>query len=144
MSDSQSDCEQLLTALIPFVSQMLSEHGEFYPVGAVMTPDGECQLAAMADDVEDDQPDPTDLIEMFEIQFNLGAKSGDHKATAIVYDALTVPPEKDEKQDTIICLLDHQDDYSVKVCFPYTLNDGEVELEDPFAVEGDYKVFGKK
>ena len=143
MSDAQTDCEQLLGALMPFVSQMLSEHGEFYPVGAVMTPDGECQLAAMADD-DDEQPDPSHLIQLFETQFTLGAKSGDHKATAIVYDALTVPPDKDEKQDTVICLLDHRDDYSVKVCFPYTISDGELELEDPFAVEGEYKVFGAK
>jgi hypothetical protein len=144
MSSAQTDCEQLLSALMPFVSQMLSEHGEFYPVGAVMTPDGECQLAAVADDVDDDQPDPSFLIELFETQFSEGAKSGDHKATAIVYDALTVPPEKSEKQDTIICLLDHRDNFSAKVCFPYTVEDGEVDLEDPFAVEGDYKVFGKK
>lgn len=144
MNDAQSDCEQLLGALMPFVSQMLSEHGEFYPVGAVMTPDGECQLAAAADDDEDDQPDSSELIEMFESQFSEGAKLGEYKATAVVYDALTVPPDKDKKQDTIICLLDHSADYSVKVCFPYTLTGGELDLEDPFAVEGDYKVFGKK
>jgi hypothetical protein len=142
MSQAQSDCEELLGALMPFVSQMLSEHGEFYPVGALMTADGECRLAAVYDEAEDDRPDPSDLLEMFEAGFIEGSKSGEQKATAVIYDALTIPPDKTEKQDTIICLLDHQDNYSLKLCYPYTINDGELQLEDPFAVEGDYKIFG--
>src|ERR1700742_3938801 len=98
MSQAQSDCEELLGALMPFVSQMLSEHGEFYPVGALMTADGECQLVAVEDDSEDDRPDPTDLLEMFELGFIEGSKGGDQKATAVIYDALTIPPDKTEKQ----------------------------------------------
>jgi hypothetical protein len=144
MSQAQLDCEELLGALMPFVSQMLSEHGEFYPVGAVMTPEDECQLVAFEEDVDDDHPDTTVLLEMFEAQFIEGSKSGEQKATAVIYDALTIPPDKSEKQDTIICLLDHQENYSVKVCFPYTLDDGELQLEDPYAVEGDHKIFGSK
>jgi len=140
MSDPQTDCEQLLGALIPFVEEMLAEHGEFFPVGAVMSPDGECELAAVSDDEEEAECE--ELIEMFESQFRAGADSGEYKATAIIFDALTIPPDKEEKQDTIICLLDHRDDYSVKVCFPYSVNEGELELEDPFAVEGEHKIFG--
>jgi len=142
MSKAQSDCEQLLGVLMPFAEQMLTEHGEFFPFGATMSPAGECALAA-AMDGEEDQPESADLIEMMMHQFCAGAKAGEYMATAIVFDALTVPPGKSDKQDTVICALDHRDDYSVKVCFPYSIDgDGELTVDDPFAVEGDYIVFG--
>src|SRR6188472_2063185 len=101
MSDPQTDCEMLLGALMPFAEQMLTEHGEFYPFAATMSPAGECSMVGFEDE-DDDQPEPADLIAMFIEQFRTEANSGEFKATAIVYNGATVPPGKAEQQDTVI------------------------------------------
>jgi len=142
MSDPRTDCELLLGAVMPFAEQMLAEHGEFFPFAASMSPSGECEMVAIMDDDDEDQPDPEELITKFVEHFRNNADSGTFKATAIVYDALTVPPEKTQKQNTVICSLDHRDGFSAHVCFPYSLDEGNLELEEPFASEGDDSIFG--
>lgn len=142
MTDPKTDCEMLLGALMPFAEQMLAEHGEFYPFAASMSPLGECRMEAIADDIDDDDhPRPAELIEKFVEQFRSRSQSGEFKATAIVYDSLTVPPGKSEKQDTVICAVDHQDNFSAKICFPYAIADGKVGMEDPYAAAGDNRIF---
>lgn len=142
MSDPQSDCELLLGAVMPFAEQMLTEHGEFFPFAASMSPSGECTMVAIMDDDLGDDPEPSELIARFVEHLQASANSGEFKATAIVYDALTIPPEKTQKQDTVICDLDHRDGFSAKVCFPYSIDEGTLEIEEPFASEGENSIFG--
>jgi hypothetical protein len=97
-----------------------------------------------ADEEEEEQPESDELIAILNECLREGAVNGDYRATCVAFDALTSPPDKDDKQDTIICLLDHQDSYSVKVCFPYHFDaDDSLVVEDPYAVDGDYEIFGK-
>jgi hypothetical protein len=42
--NAKADAETLLNAVMPFAERMLAEHGEFYPYGAAMKPDGEIVL----------------------------------------------------------------------------------------------------
>jgi hypothetical protein len=144
MSDPQTDCEMLLGALMPFAEQMLTEHGEFYPFAATMSPEGECSMVGFEDE-ENDEPEPAELIAIFTEQFRREASFGEFKATAIVYNGVTVPPGKAVEQDTVICAVDHRDGFSAKVCFPYSIDDeGQVEIEDPFAAAGENKIFSVK
>ena len=73
-----------------------------------------------------------------------GAESGEYRATALVYDVLTTPPGKENKPDAIAVALDHRDDYSVVVYFPYSFDSNdELVVDDPFAVECEGGVFGR-
>lgn len=142
MGAAKNECERLLGELMPFAEQCLTRYREFFPFGATMSQSGEIVMTAATDGRE--HPPSDDLIALFIAGFRNGAQAGEYKATGIAFDALTIPPGRDVKQDTIVCTLDHQDNYSIKVCFPYKfdLND-QLVVEDPYAVEGEYKVFGK-
>ena len=60
---------------------------------------------------------------------------GEIRASCIVYDILTFPPGREQKQDAIAIEIDHRDEYSVVVVFPYTLPaHGDLNVEAPFAV----------
>ncbi len=59
-----------------------------------------------------------------------------------MYDIRTVPPAQEEKQDAIAIEIDHRDDYSVVVVFPYTLSaDGVLKVKEPFAVSRQNTTF---
>ena len=60
---------------------------------------------------------------------------GEIRASCIVYDIRTLPPGREQKQDAIAIEIDHRDNYSVVVVFPYRLPaDGVLNVEEPFAV----------
>ncbi len=140
MNDPKSECEELLNAVLPFAEEMLSKHHEFFPFGGTMSADGE--IAHTAGWTGDEQPASTEVIELLERGFRAGAQRGEYKATALVFDIRTIPPGKEEKQDAIAVALDHRDDYSVVVIFPYSFTSGgELAIEDPFAMKGEEKIF---
>jgi hypothetical protein len=137
---SKEDCETLMNALFPFAEQMLSKHGEFHPFGGAMSPSGE--IVHTAAWTGDESPRAEELLEMMEEGFRAGAAAGEYKATAMVYDILTVPPGKTTKQDAIAVALDHRDGYSVVVIFPYTRSPfGKLKVQEPFATEGQGRIF---
>ena len=142
MPHAKDDCESLLGQLMPFVEDTLAKYREFFPVAAVMLQSEEIAMVAPSDDDEDQESDA--LIALLKKGFREGVQSGEYRATCVAFDATATHPEKDVQQDTVICDLDHQDHYSVKVCFPYHFDDNdELIIEDPYAVEGGYEVFGK-
>jgi hypothetical protein len=139
MNSPKAECEQLLDALLPFAEKMLREHGEFYPYGGTMDHSGKINHAAADDGTS--HPPSSALIELLRNGFVSGAANGTYKATALVYDVRVIPPGRESKTDAIAVELDHRDDYSVVVYFPYKFERGEVTLEAPFAQEGDDRVF---
>jgi hypothetical protein len=68
------------------------------------------------------------------------AKQRQFKATAIVYEIRTTLPAG-VKSDAIAVSLNHRDDYSVVVIFPYKINTGEVEFGSTFAQKGEADIF---
>ena len=139
MSTPKAECEQLLDALLPFAEKMLREHGEFYPYGGTMDPSGNINHSAAHDGTS--HPQSAALIDLLRAGFNEGASRGEYKATALVYDVRVVPPGSKSKTDAIAVELDHRDDYSALVYFPYTLESGEVNFGSPFAEKGTGRVF---
>ena len=126
---------------MPFAEQMLREHHEFFPFGATMDNDGE--MANAGGWTGDEQPESAEVIELLEKGLQEGAKNGEYKATALVYDVRIVPPGKQGKQDAIAVACDHRDNYSVVVYFPYSFDaGGELVIEAPFGSAGKGKVFG--
>jgi len=142
MKTPKEECEELMSAVVPFAEQMLSQHREFHPFGGAMAPDG--QIVSVGGHTGDEHPPSQDLIALLEKGFQEGAKMGKYKATALVIDMLVIPPGKDVKQDAIAVRLDHRDGYSVVVLFPYTIGPrGNVAIEPPFATKGEQNIFSR-
>ncbi len=136
---AKDDCNQLLNAALPFAEQMLRDHGEFLPFGAQMLPDGE--IVSVAADDGEDYSRSQNLIDVLRAAFRAGAAEGDLLATALVYDVRVMLPGANEKSDAIALNLDHRDNYSVTVFFPYTITGGQLTIGDAFANGGDYSIF---
>jgi hypothetical protein len=138
----KADCEQLMNAALPFAEQMLRQHREFYPFGVTMSSVGE--ISQVGGWTGGEHPPSTEIIELLEAGFRDGAAKGMYRATALVVDVRTVPPGRSAKQDAIAVHLDHKDNYSVQVIFPYSFEaSGELRIEEPFAAKGDGRTFGK-
>ena len=142
ISAAKSDCETLMNAVLPFAQKMLKDHGEFLPYGGAMSPTGEIFSVAGYDGRE--RPPSMDLIKLLRDGFRQSARSGEYKATAIVYDVRVTLPSSGANSDAIAVALDHRDDYSVVVMFPYRITNGQVVLGNVIAQKGEASVFPKK
>jgi hypothetical protein len=142
MKSAKEECEILMNAALGFAHQMLVQHREFYPYGEVMAGDG--QIVAIGVDTGEEHPASQKGIDLLEKAFQVGARTGKYKATALIVDMRVVPPGKDVKQDAIAARLDHRDGYSAVVFFPYSIGaTGEVTIEAPFAVKGEQRIFAR-
>jgi hypothetical protein len=139
MPTPKSQCEDLLNAVLPFAEKMLAEHGEFYPFGASLKSDGTIAQTAAYDGRE--HPPSQPLIDMLHDGFSAEAKAGAIIASATVYDVRVVTPGTTEKTDAVKIELDHRDNYSVVVYFPYKIEAGKVRFAQTFAEKGGFRVF---
>ena len=139
--NAKADAEALLNVVMPFAEKMLAKHGEFYPYGAAMKPDGDIVSVAAYDGRE--QPPSADLIDLLRTELRRDAEKLLCKATAIVYDVRAVPPGGDSAGDAIAVALDHRDNYSVVVLFPYTIANNSVQIGEPFAERGEDAIFAR-
>jgi hypothetical protein len=139
MGDAKADTEALMNAVLPFAERMLTQHGEFFPFGAAMKPNGEIVNVAGYDGRE--RPASNDLIELLNDGFCKDAKNGRYKATAVVYDVRVTLPNTTTKSDAIAVSLDHRDSYSVLVLLPYSLTGGTLRIGEPLAEKGEHKIF---
>jgi hypothetical protein len=142
MNDPKADCEALVNGALPFAEQMLNSHGEFYPFGAAMRDDGE--LVAIAGYDGQERPASTDVIRMLKAAFVAGAKDGQYKATALVYDVRVVLPSTAESSDAIAVSLNHRADYSLIVLFPYKIEGGKPVISEAIAQKGEADIFPSK
>lgn len=139
MAEPKGETEELMNALLPFGQNMLEEHGEFIPYGGAMKPDGEIVSVATYDGEE--HPLSKDIINLLKDGYRLAAENGEYKATAIFYDVRVIPPGFEEKTDAIAVALDHKDNYSVIVLFPYELANSRVQFGEIFAQAGENDIF---
>ena len=139
MSTPKSDCELLMNAAVPFAKQMLDQHGEFHPFGSAMRTDGQIVPVARYDGKE--HPHSVDVMKELKEAFVAGAKDGQFKATALVYDVRVTLPSTGKKSDAIAVALDHRDDLSVIVLIPYKIEKGSAALGSALAQEGEGEIF---
>lgn len=142
MTSPKSECERLMNAILPFAQQMLQKHGEFFPYGGAINPAG--AIVGVATDAGRANPTSDEVIATTKKCFIAGAKRGEYRATALVYDCRVPIPETGKKGDAIAVALDHEDAYSVTVFFPYVIEKHRVVIGDVFASEGDYGIFGRR
>ena len=139
MDSQKADCEALMNAVLPFARQMLNRYGEFFPYGGAMRPDG--QLVSVAGYDGQEHPPSQEVIRLLKDGFVAGAKNGQYKATALIYDVRVNLPTTGEKSDAIAVSLNHQGAYSVIVYFPYKILDGKAALGTAFAQKGEADIF---
>lgn len=141
--NGKKDCEKLMNDLLPLAERMLREHGEFYPYGGYMKPNDEIvQVGAKDEDTE--YPKSRDLIYLLRDSFSAMAEEGKCKATAMVFDVRVDLPGGHKKSDAIQVCLEHIENYSAEVFFPYEIGeDGRVIYGTTFAQEGKHEIFEK-
>jgi hypothetical protein len=140
MTSCKDDCEALMSSVLPVAERSLIEHHALRAFGSTLSASGQItQVGGWTDDAE---PDGSALIAEFEQSFRDGAQRGELRATALLESVVVVPPGKSEPEAAVSIRLDHRDEYSVVVTFPYRfLPSGELEIDEPFAVAGDHGIF---
>lgn len=140
MSSAKQDSETLMNEFFGFAEQMLSEHSEFFPYGAAMKSNGELVAVAGYDGTE--QPPSQEIIGLLNDGFARGARTGEDKATALFHNVRVGLPNNGPMGDAVAVALDHKDNYSVVVFFPYQIQNGHVSFEEVFAQQGTNDIFG--
>lgn len=139
MSEAKTDCAALAGSVLPFAEQMLTTHGAFIPFGGAMRADG--QIVSIAGYDGSEHPQPSDVIALMKSGFVDGARRGEYKATALVYDVRVRLTSTEEKSDAIAVSLNHRDNYSVVVLFPYEIDGGKLTLGSVLTQEGEADIF---
>ena len=137
---AKQESERLINTVLPLAEKMLKQHGEFYPYGGYMKPDGTI-VDVGAEDSDTDHPKSKDLIYVLRSSFREMAGTNQCKVVAIVFDVAVNLPESNRKSDAIQVCVDHADGYSAEVFFPYQIVNNEIVYEKTFAQEGKHEIF---
>jgi len=132
VASPKQEAELLMNAVLPFAEQMLRQHGEFYPYGGIMRPDGSIAPVGMQDPTTD-RPRSATVIETLRQELRARVERNEAKAAAIVFDVQVTPPGAGHKTDAIEVLVQHRDSYCAEVFFPYQLKNGQLSLGQVFA-----------
>jgi hypothetical protein len=134
------DLDELLNAVIPFAQQTLVNHGEFYPFGASVAPDG--TVAMESADMGEEHPQSQELIDMLTEGFRRSARAGQIRAACICYDARTIPPGETEKTDAICIAMEHESGDSVDVFLQYSKDSrGNISYGELFGGQRERQFF---
>ena len=140
MANCKDECELLMSAVLPLAEQMLTEHRALQPFGCTLS--AADQIAQVGGWKSEGVADTASTIAEFEDAFRDGARRGELKATALLHLVSEPAPGSSSPQQAVAVHLDHRDDYSIVVTFPYHFAEGgELVIEEPYAAEGAHKIF---
>jgi hypothetical protein len=137
---AKQESEALMNALLPLAEKLLQQHGEFYPYGGYIKPDGTV-VEVGASDPDSDHPKSKDLIYVLRDSLHDLALRNQCKAVAIVFAVTVTLPNSDLKSDAIQVCVEHSDGYSAEVFFPYELSENKVLYGKIFAQQGKADIF---
>jgi len=127
-----------MSAVLPVAERILSERRTLRPFGSTLSTDDrivEVGTGPTADDL-----DAPALVAEFRSSFQDGARRGELKGTALVSIAHAEGPEP--RATVVRVELDHRENYSIIVSFPYRFSDsGELQIDEPFGAEGAHEIF---
>lgn len=135
----KEDCEDLLTKMFPISEAFLQKNGEFFPFASVMLQNNEIEMIATHNG--DEHPESQTVINDLNEILIKGANEGINKATCLVYMSMISNTETNEKFDVVSFNLDHKDNYSIIVVFPYTIETGKVQFYQPSVMESEDKIY---
>jgi hypothetical protein len=139
--NAKQEAERLMNAMLPLAEKMLRQHGEFYPYGGYIKPDGTIVEVGAADP-DTGRPKSKDLIYILRSSFREMASTNQCKAVAMVFDVAVTLPESDQKSDAIQVCVEHVAGYSAEVFFPYQIVSKEIVYGKTFAQQGKNDIFG--
>lgn len=139
--NSKQQCEQLMDSLLPFASQMLTAHGEFFPFGGTMDANGKIGMSGGW--TGEEHPPSSEVIFLLHSAFVAGAREGKFMATALVYDVRVIPPGEKTKTDAIAVDVNHRDGVSQTIIYPYRLHDKKLVVGKPYAIPNQHPVFSQ-
>ena len=140
MPTAKEDAQSLVDELMPFAKQMLTTHGEFMPYGGHMKLNGEIVHEGATTGEERSRSQP--LIDILRSSHSEAARDGRIRAACIVYDILIAPPEQSQKVDAIAFEIDHREEYSAVLFYPYALSGDEVVfVQAAFGGRGQNAIF---
>jgi hypothetical protein len=127
-----------MSAVLPVAERILGEQHQLRPFGSTLSTDG--RIVEVGDAVTEGEFDTAALVAEFRSGFRDGAGRGELKATALVYADHAPGPGP---RTAAVCVeLDHRENYSIIVSFPYRFSDtGELTIDEPFATEGSHEIF---
>jgi hypothetical protein len=131
---AQDDLDGLLDAVLPFGQQMLAEHGEFFPYGALVEADGQVVMVATPEDSA--RPASSQVLE--DLYRAAQQASGTTRAAAFVSD---VRLPRSMFGDAIRVELEHREGVGLAVLLPYRRSSHEVEYGDLSAQRGVQRVW---
>lgn len=135
----KEECEALLDALLPAAEDLLGKHGEFYPIGAVLTSDSGISFTGTLSDPE--FPEPQSVIEELIGAHRQMAGKQEIRASAIAWNAVITAPGS-KKSDAVLISLEHSGDYSVLVGVPYKIGlFRKIHFGALFAQTGKHDIF---
>lgn len=132
--------ELLLSEGLPFAEEMLREHGEFLPFGAVKQVDGPIRIVGVDDGRE--RPEAGDVLALLLDRLREGARARSYSAVAIFANVRVPRPHDGEPVLAVHVGLEHIDGYCVDAFFPYALERGALTLGTSFAGAREGLVFG--
>ncbi len=135
--EAKADAQKLVAAMVPEAERLLAE-GRFAPFAKVMLADGE--IAA----VDSDASQPDQRLTALREALRKKAAAGEARATALAYSDTAALGESGRLADAVAVEIDHRDQYSVALLFPYNLGEGVVRWRAPQARPGAGEVFVKR
>jgi len=123
-----SDIQRLIDNTFPFVQDLLSKYGEFFPLAsAVKTNDSITQIG-----IYDGDEHPRSDKVIADLKRGLKAKQADYKCVAIFYDVKVSAPTTKLKTDAVAVFVETQSEKTGYIIyFPYLLtSDKKVKLTD--------------
>jgi hypothetical protein len=134
MATCKDDCEALMSEVLPVAEQMLTEHRTLQPFGSTMSSSG--RIAHMGGYDAQRTVSDAELASEYEASFRDGAARGEIKASALVLGTTN------DAQGSVEIRLDHLENYSLVVTFPYRFTaGGELVIDEPFASTGSHRIF---
>ncbi len=85
-----------------------------------------------------------DVISLLKQGFVQSANAREYRATALVYGDQVKLPTSGEKSDAIAVSLNHRENYSVIVFFPYLLKNSQLVFGEVFSQKREADVFPSK
>lgn len=111
---TQDDFDGLFNSVLPFAERSLSQHGEFYPFGAVTTVDGKVEMRAASPEFGDEHPKSAAVLDL--LHEGARSESGALRAVAFVADVHI------EHGDAIRIELESAEGVAIHIVVPYKRN----------------------
>lgn len=137
----EEDVETVMNAFMPIAHSMLEKRREFFPYGGAMTREGKLVRVSSYD--SNKRPKSNLTIQQLRQAFRAGAGADMYRVTGLFYDVQVKRPDTGARTHAIAIALDHEDDYSAIVFFPYTVVKSKLKLGPSFSTSGLNAVFNQ-